>query len=48
MNGSVNIHNDVVDWDVDEFHEEADEAHDREAYSRCHGDLLKLCGTQVH
>jgi len=33
---------DVVDGDVDQLHEEPDEAHDGEANSRCNGYLLKL------
>lgn len=34
--------NDVVDWDVDEFYEEADEAHDAESDGGGDGDLLEL------
>ncbi len=33
---------DVVDGDVDQLHEESDEAHDGEANSRCNSYLLKL------
>ena len=36
-------HNDVVDGDVNELDEEADEAHDRESDGGGHGDLLEFC-----
>lgn len=36
------LHNDVVDGDVDEFDEESDEAHDGEPDRGGHGDLLKF------
>jgi len=35
-------HNDIVDWYMDEFYKEADEAHDCKPYCRRHGNLLKL------
>jgi len=38
----LNLHDDVVDWDVNQFDEETDESHNRESYRGCHGDLLKL------
>lgn len=34
----------VVDWDVDELHEEADETHDEEADGSCDGNLGEFCG----
>lgn len=36
------IHNDVVDWDVDEFDEEANESHDTESDGSGKSDLLEL------
>merc|ERR1719508_659004 len=35
-------HDDVIDGDVDELHEEPDEAHDGETDGGGHGDLLEL------
>ena len=36
------LHNDVVDWDVDKFDEETNEAHDGKP-DRCgHGNLLEF------
>ena len=37
------LHQDVVDGDVNELHKVADEAHDGEPHCRCQGDLLELC-----
>ena len=39
----TNLHNDVVDGNVDQFDKETDEAHDGKSNSCCHGNLLKLC-----
>ena len=39
----ASTHNNVVDRDMDELNEEADEAHDSEADAGGHGDLLELC-----
>lgn len=36
------LHDDVVDWDVEELDEEADETHESEANGRGDGDLLEL------
>ena len=41
VNGSV--HDDVVDGDVDQLDEEANEAHHCKADSRGNGNLLELC-----
>ena len=35
-------HNNVINRNVDPFHEEADESHDSKSYSSGHGDLLEL------
>ena len=35
-------HDDVVDGDMDQFHEESNESHDTETNSGCHGNLLEL------
>lgn len=40
--GKVNVHNDVVDWNVNQFDEETDESHDGKANCRCNGNLLEL------
>ena len=42
------LHNDVVDGDVDEFHKESDEAHDRKANRCCHGNLLEFYNMSEH
>ncbi len=39
--------NDVVDWDVDQFHEKTNEAHDGEANGCCNGDLLEFCKRKI-
>lgn len=39
-------HEDVVDGDVHELHEEADEAHHEEAHGRGAGDTGELCRSQ--
>ena len=41
------LHNDVVDGDVDQLDEEANEAHHREANGSGNGDLLQLCVSHV-
>ncbi len=49
--GSVighNVHNDVVDWDMDELDEESDESHQSEANSGGDGNLLELCDSKKH
>ena len=38
-----NLHNDVVDGNVDEFDKEPNEPHDEKAYCRGKGNSLKLC-----
>jgi hypothetical protein len=38
-----NLHNDVVDGNVDELDEEANEAHQAETNSCGHGNLLEFC-----
>ena len=40
---TVNLHNDVVDGNVDELDKEPNEAHDEKAYCCSKGNLLKLC-----
>ena len=37
------LHNDVVDGDVDELHEEPNESHDGKPNSSGHGNFLELC-----
>ena len=37
------LHNDVIDWNVDKFHEKSNKSHNRKSNSCCHGNLLKLC-----
>ena len=39
-----NLHNDVIDWDVDELDEEPDEPHHGKPDCRGRGNTLKLCG----
>ena len=39
----ASLHNDVVDGDVDQLDEEANEAHHREADSSGNRNLLQLC-----
>jgi hypothetical protein len=39
----INLHNDVVDGNVDELNKEANEAHQAEANSCGHGNLLEFC-----
>lgn len=41
-----NLHNDVVDGNVDEFDEESDESHYAEANSSGNSNLLELCDKQ--
>lgn len=36
------LHNDVVDGNVDQLDKESNEAHDSKAYGRSNSDLLKL------
>ena len=38
------LHNDVVDWDVNELHKESNEPHDSKSDCSCHGNALELCG----
>ena len=38
-----NLHNDVVDGNMDEFDEETDEFHDGRSNGCCHDNLLELC-----
>lgn len=38
----LDANNDIVNRNVNKFHEETDEAHDGEADCRCYGDLLKF------
>ena len=40
---SLYLHNDVVDRDVNEFHEETDESHHSKPYCRRQGNALELC-----
>ena len=42
-NKSKYLHNDVVNGNVDELHEETDEAHDSESDGSGKGNLLELC-----
>ena len=37
------LHNDVVDWNMDQLNEKSNEAHDAKADGSCHGDLLEFC-----
>ena len=37
------LHQDVVDGDVNELHKVADEPHDGKPHCCCQGDLLELC-----
>ena len=39
-----NLHNDVIDWDMDELDEEPDEPHHGKPDCRGRGNTLKLCG----
>ena len=39
---SLNLHNDVVDGNVDQLNEETNETHDGESNGSGHGDLLEL------
>ena len=39
----IYLHNDIVDWDMDQFDKEANKSHYRKAYCCCHGNLLELC-----
>ncbi len=39
---NLHSHDDVVDWNVYQLHEEADESHDGESDGCSHGDFLKL------
>ena len=36
------LHNDVVDWDMNELHKEPNEPHDGKAHRCCHGNPLEL------
>ncbi len=38
----INLHDNVVDGNVNEFYKETDEAHDCKAHSCCQGNLLEL------
>lgn len=38
----LNLHNDVVDWDVYQLNKESDEPHNSKTYCCCHGNLLKF------
>lgn len=40
--GGSGLHDDVVDWDVDEFHKEANESHDGEPHCSGQCNLLEL------
>lgn len=40
---SSDLHQDVVDGDVNELHKVADEPHDGKPHCCCQGDLLELC-----
>lgn len=40
---SEDLHNDVVDWDVNKLDKEANEAHDGESDCCGKGNFLKLC-----
>lgn len=37
------LHNDVVDGDVNELHKEPDKTHHSKPYCCCQGDALELC-----
>lgn len=38
----LDLHDDVVDWNVDQFDEETDETHYCKSYRSRHSNLLKL------
>lgn len=39
----IYLHNNVVDWDMDQFDKEANKSHYCKAYCCCHCNLLELC-----
>ncbi len=41
------LHNDVVDWNMDEFHEESNESHYAEAYSGGHCNFLEFYKEEI-
>ena len=40
------LHNNIVDWNVNQFDEESDESHNGESNSCCHGDFLEFWKTK--
>lgn len=39
----IYLHNDIVDWDVNQLDKEANKSHDGKANCCRHGNLLELC-----
>ena len=42
LSNTCGLHNDVVDWDMNELHKEPNEPHDGETHCCCHCDALEL------
>ena len=42
-----NLHQNVVDGDVNELHKEPNETHDSESHCCCQGDFLELCSDKT-